>query len=248
VAIKQKHSFSTLNMHILDILKPIHITAGGLTLLSGLVAMSAKKGQSVHRLSGKLFFWAMTVTTVLGLNAGIFRPNYEIFIPIAIISFYQAASGYRILFIKTLNKGQKPQWVDWALTVGMLLTSLAFVGMGIAQLSTDLFYAIVLFSFSTIGLYCCGVDLFNYIKKPTNKYYWLFIHIFRMSHGFIAALTAFLVNNSKLFPFLPQVLLLIIPIAIGQPIISFTIWNYNRKVNKAKSLAESVRLDQTFTM
>jgi uncharacterized membrane protein len=233
-------------MSILDILKPIHIIAGSLTLICGLIAMTSKKGQKVHRFSGKIFFAAMTVTTILGLNAGIFRPNSQIFIPIAIISFYQAASGYRILFIKTLNKGQKPKIVDWALTIGMLLTSFVFVLLGIMNLSTDIFYSVVLFSFSTIGFYCCGVDLYNYIKKPTNKFYWLFIHIFRMSHGFIAALTAFLVNNSKLFQFLPQVLLLIIPIAVGQPIISLTIWNYNRKMGKTKVLEDIVKLDETF--
>jgi len=234
-------------MSILDILKPIHILAGSLTLISGLIAMISKKGQAKHRLSGKIFFWSMAVTTLLGLNAGIFKPELNIFIPIAIISFYQAATGYRILFIKTLNKGQKPQIIDWVLTIGMLLTSSVFVILGIINFNTDIFFSIVLFAFSTIGLYCCGVDLYNYIKKPTNKFYWLFIHIFRMSHGFIAALTAFLVNNSKLFPFLPQVLLLIIPIAVGQPIISFTIWNYKRKVNKTKLLMERVLLDKTFT-
>jgi len=234
-------------MSILDILKPIHILAGGLTLISGLVAMISKKGQGRHRLSGKIFFWSMAVTTLLGLNAGIFKSELHIFIPIAIISFYQAATGYRILFIKTLNKGQKPQIIDWVLTIGMLLTSSVFIILGIINLSTDVFFSIVLFAFSTIGLYCCGVDLYNYIKKPTNKFYWLFIHIFRMSHGFIAALTAFLVNNSKLFPFLPQVLLLIIPISFGQPIISWTIWNYNKKTNKTKILAERVQIDKTFT-
>ena len=233
-------------MHILDILKPIHIVAGSLTLLSGVVAMTAKKGKQAHRISGKIFFWSMAVTTLLGLNAGIFKPEFRIFIPIAIISFYQAATGYRILFIKTLYADQKPKMVDWALTIGMLLTSVVFVVLGIINLSTDIFYAIVLFAFSTIGIYCCGVDLYNDIKKPTNKFYWLFIHIFRMSHGFIAALTAFLVNNGKLFPFLPQVLLLIIPIALGQPIISWIIWSYNRKLNKTKILAERVRLDTTF--
>jgi uncharacterized membrane protein len=233
-------------MNILDILKPVHIIGGSLTLISGLVAMTSKKGQSLHRLSGKVFFWSMAVTTVLGLNAGIFRPNYQIFIPIAIISFYQAASGYRILFIKTLNKGQQPKLVDWALTIGMLLTSIVFVVLGLLNLSIDIFYSIVLFSFSTIGFYCSGVDLYNYIKKPKNKFYWLFIHVFRMSHGFIAALTAFLVNNSKLFPFLPQVLLLIIPIAIGQPLISLTIWNYNRKMSKTKVLTDRVKLDETY--
>lgn len=235
-------------MSILEILKPIHILAGSLTLISGVVAMTAQKGQSTHRLAGKIFFWSMAVTTLLGLNAGIFKPELHIFIPIAIISFYQAATGYRILFIKTLQKGQKPQLVDWILTLGMLLTSSVFVVLGVINLSTDLFFAIVLFAFSTIGLYCCAVDLYNYIKKPSNKFYWLFIHIFRMSHGFIAALTAFLVNNSKLFPFLPQVLLLIIPIALGQPIISWTIWNYNRKANKTKLLADRVQIDNTFVV
>lgn len=234
-------------MNILDILKPIHILAGSLTLISGLIAMISTKGQPIHRLSGKIFFWSMTVTTILALNAGIFKPEYHIFIPIAIISFYQAATGYRILFIKTLHKGQKPQIVDWTLTIGMLLTSFVFVFLGLSNLNTDIFYSIVLFSFSTIGLYCSGVDLYNYIKKPTNKYYWLFIHIFRMSHGFIAALTAFLVNNSKLFPFLPQVLLFIIPIAVGQPLISLTIWNYDRKMNNTKALGDRVILDASFT-
>jgi uncharacterized membrane protein len=234
------------SMSVLDILKPIHILAGSLTLVSGLIAMTSQKGKTMHRISGKIFFWSMTVTTLLGLNAGIFRPNYQIFIPIAIISFYQAASGYRILYIKTLHKGQKPGVVDWALTIGMLLTSFMFVSLGVLNLSTDIFYSIVLFSFSTIGLYCSGVDLYNYIKKPTNKFYWLFIHIFRMSHGFIAAFTAFLVNNSKLFPFLPQVLLLIIPIAVGQPIISFTIWNYKRKMDKSRVLADRAVIDKTF--
>lgn len=235
------------NMSILDILKPVHILAGSLTLISGLVAMTSKKGQARHRLSGKIFFWSMALTTLLGLNAGIFKPALHIFIPIAIISFYQAATGYRILFIKTLNKGQQPQIVDWVLTIGMLLTASVFVILGAVNLNTDLFFSIVLFAFSTIGLYCCGVDLYNYTRKPKNKYYWLFIHIFRMSHGFIAGLTAFLVNNSKLFPFLPQVLLLIIPISVGQPIISWTIWNYHRKVNKTKILAERAQLDNSFT-
>lgn len=233
-------------MSILQILKPIHIIAGSLTLISGLIAMTATKGQTTHRTAGKVFFWSMTVTTLLGLNAGIFRPELHIFIPIAIISFYQAASGYRILFIKTLHKEQKPAWVDWALSIGMFVTSNVFIFLGIINLDTDLFFSIVLFAFSTIGLYCTGVDFYNYVKRPSNKYYWLFIHIFRMSHGFIAAITAFLVNNSKLFPFLPQVLLLILPIAIGQPLISLTIWNYNRKAAKTKPLAERVKLDNTF--
>ena len=229
-------------MEILNVFKPIHITAGALALISGVVAMTSKKGQRLHRLSGKIFFWSMTVTCVLGLNAGIFRPGLLLFIPIALISFYQVASGYRILYIKNLHKGQNPAWVDWLLTISITITTLGFIGWGILSLQEDIFLAIVLFAFSTIGIYCCAVDLYHYIKKPTDKNYWLFIHIFRMSHGFIAALTAFLVNNSKLFKFLPQVLLLIIPISIGQPIITSIIWTYRRKKGKAEPVVAEARI------
>jgi hypothetical protein len=229
-------------MTILDLLKPVHIAAGTTALLSGVLAMSTKKGQKNHRLFGRLFFWSMAITCLLGLNAGIFREGFLLFIPIALISFYQVATGYRILYIKNLHKGQKPLWVDWVLTIGMLATTTAFVIWGISSLQTDVFLSIVLFAFSTIGMYCCAVDLYHYLKKPTDNKYWLFIHIFRMSHGFIAALTAFLVNNSKLFKFLPQVLLLIIPISVGQPIITYVIWTYRKKKAKAEPVIAAARM------
>jgi hypothetical protein len=232
-------------MVLLDYLKYIHIFSGSVTLISGFFAIFSKKGGIIHRFSGKLFFWSMAVTTLLGLNAAIFKPELSFFIPIAIISFYQAASGYRILHIKKLHLGQKTKPIDWILTLTMISTSLYFLLSGISYLQKDLFYAIVLLSFSTIGLYCTSIDLIHYIKKPTHKMYWLFTHIFRMSHGFIAAITAFLVNNSKLLPFLPQVIWLIIPIAIGQPLITFTIWQYKKKLHKAQQINERVLLNTT---
>jgi uncharacterized membrane protein len=226
-------------MNLLDFLKPIHILAGTITLISGTVAIASKKGQPTHRLAGKIFFWAMTVTCALGLNAGIFKPEYHLFIPIALISYYQAASGYRILYIKNLHTGQKPELVDWILSIGMFITASCFIVMGIMNLGTDPMYAIVLFAFSTIGLYCCIVDFYHYFKKPTNKYYWLFIHIFRMSHAFIAAITALLVNNGgRIFPSCNQLLLLILPIGIGQPIITWYLWSRRKNTEKAKTLAD----------
>jgi uncharacterized membrane protein len=232
---------------MLEFFKYIHILAGSITLITGIFSMLSKKGQNTHRVTGRIFFWCMTITTLLGLNAAIFKPELSIFIPIALISFYQVASGYRILYIKTLHKGQDAKLVDWVLAIGMFLTSNVFIYLGIMNLATDIFYSIVLFSFSTIGIYCSVVDMYNFVKKPINKYYWLFIHIFRMSHAFIAAITAFLVNNSKLFPYLPQVLLLIIPIGLGQPLITYIIWQYKKKTDKTSLISKQVKLDKTFT-
>jgi hypothetical protein len=47
-------------------LLPIHIAAGGLAILLGAVALSVKKGGTIHRRSGLLFVYAMLVMGVSG--------------------------------------------------------------------------------------------------------------------------------------------------------------------------------------
>lgn len=49
-------------------LLPIHIAAGGLAIILGAVALSVKKGGTVHRRVGMLFVWAMIV---MGTSASI---------------------------------------------------------------------------------------------------------------------------------------------------------------------------------
>ena len=49
-------------------LLPIHVAAGGLAIILGAVALSVKKGGSIHRRSGLLFVYAMLV---MGVSASI---------------------------------------------------------------------------------------------------------------------------------------------------------------------------------
>ena len=55
-------------------LLPIHIAAGGLAIVLGAVALSVKKGGTIHRRSGLLFVYAMLVmgtsASILGLRSG----------------------------------------------------------------------------------------------------------------------------------------------------------------------------------
>jgi uncharacterized membrane protein len=51
-----------------SVLLPIHIAAGGLALVLGALALSVKKGGTVHRRSGLLFVYAMLV---MGISAAI---------------------------------------------------------------------------------------------------------------------------------------------------------------------------------
>ena len=60
-------------------LLPIHIAAGGLAIVLGAVALSVKKGGTLHRRSGLLFVYAMLVmgtsASIMGLRNGIADGN-----------------------------------------------------------------------------------------------------------------------------------------------------------------------------
>ena len=60
-------------------LLPIHIAAGGLAIVLGAVALSVKKGGTLHRRSGLLFVYAMLVmgtsASIMGLRKGLADGN-----------------------------------------------------------------------------------------------------------------------------------------------------------------------------
>lgn len=66
---------------------PIHIAAGGLAIVLGGVALSVKKGGTIHRRSGLLFVYAMLImgvtASILGLLKGPDDPNVTAGITIA---------------------------------------------------------------------------------------------------------------------------------------------------------------------
>jgi uncharacterized membrane protein len=68
-------------------LLPIHIAAGGLAIVLGAVALSAKKGGTIHRRSGLLFVCAMLVMGLSGSILGFLKsptdPNVPVVFPVA---------------------------------------------------------------------------------------------------------------------------------------------------------------------
>ena len=69
----------------------LHVIAGFLSLVSGMVAMSyGKKGGKVHNVSGIIFYWSMVVIFVTTLLFFILNPTllkYQFFLTIGIVSF-----------------------------------------------------------------------------------------------------------------------------------------------------------------
>ena len=84
----------------------LHITAGFIALVLGLVAMLAPKGQTLHNRSGLIYFWAMMIISLTStlISLGGEQLNLFLFV-VGIFSFYMTFTGYR----STKVKNNEPQ-------------------------------------------------------------------------------------------------------------------------------------------
>jgi uncharacterized membrane protein len=209
-------------------IRVIHIVAGIGCLSFGLGAMLTNKGGIRHRLLGKIYFWCMFTIFVTAIPITLYKDNIFFFF-IGFLSFYPAMAGYRVLFQKKLNQGQKPLWYDYVIIYSTLIVMLAGFYIGIKNLSSDVAVGIILIALCATGAMSALKNLYRYRKPPVEKSFWLIVHITEMSTSYIAACTAFLVNNSNYFPGINQIFLWLSPGIIGGFLISLTLKKYRKK-------------------
>jgi len=218
-------------MGLFQIIKIIHILAGATALITGLIAMLTRKGGKAHRFNGKLYFWSMAIIFVSSIYMSLYK-EMIFFVLIAFFSFQAAFSGYRILYLKKLNQGQKAEAIDYiGIIVGALAASFMLY-LGIINVIRSNQSGIILLVFGTF--YSLGVwqEYRKFQKPPTDKMFWYYKHIGQMGGAYIATSTAFLVNNYRLFPFIPGVVLWLLPTAVGVVIITRVIKKYKKQYSK----------------
>jgi hypothetical protein len=104
---------------------------------------------------------------------------------------------------------------------------LAFLGLitlGIIGLMNpgDKFVAVIPLTFGLIGLRGVQQKTTLYRKGPKEKLFWMKFHVGNMIGSYIAAVTAFLVNQSEYIP-VHQVILWLGPTVLFVPLIMFEI-------------------------
>ena len=208
------------------ILLIIHIIAGSIGLFTGTINIIRKKGDKLHRLVGKYFFYSMIINAVAGFVMSILHNNLFLLI-IAVFSFYMTATGQRFLSLKRLNYGQKAKRIDWMLSITMILFALFFIVFGFYLLSNDNNFGIILLVFGSISVLMARTDIHIYSGIIKVKNYWLLIHIQRMIGAYIAALTAFLVVNNT---YLPSIVAWLLPTVLLTPLIFY--WSKKKAVKK----------------
>ena len=204
----------------------IHIIAGIIALLAGVGALVTTKGGQRHRLTGRVYVWAMAVVvgTVLPLLA--FEPSSNrIFLTlIAIFSGYFAFSGYRVLSRKRSSDviGQ----IDWIAALLVVGACLFLGGWGVGFLLGGSSFGIVMIVFSAIGL-TVGLSDIREFRDPNRRSPWMLVHLGRMVGAYIATVTAVSVVNTG------SVVSWLWPTVIGVPLI----WYWFRKYGNTGPLA-----------
>ena len=198
-------------MDLFKIILHIHIIAGTIGLLSGTIVIIKKKGDKIHKKIGNFFIISMITTGLSAFVISYLHSNLFLFI-VGVFTIYLTTTGYRMISLKKIHEGQKPEIIDYILTILMLIASLSFLYIGIKNIFSGNNFGIVLCLFGTISLSLCLLDIKNFQGKTTDQFAWLKNHIGRMIGAYIAAFTAFFVVNNT---FLPNVAAWTLPTIIG---------------------------------
>jgi uncharacterized membrane protein len=209
-------------------LKYLHILAGSLALLCGPIAMMNQNGGKLHRLSGKIYFYSMMIIVVSATVLAI-RHEKWFLLMVAIFTLYIISTGYRSLKLKKIGRGQKAEQLDWLIWGLAVLAglSLEFSGMYWCFGEGNSF-GIVPMVFGFIVK-----DYQRFTRVSNDKLLWLKVHIGNMMGGYIATMTAFLVQNVHTDP---AWIAWLAPTIVFVPVLSYTIRKFSLKQQKGGSI------------
>lgn len=212
----------------------MHVAAGTIALLVGLVPMFSKKGGTLHNRTGLVYVWCMITVAITALLLCGLQPfkMLRLFLTgVAVFSFYLCITGWRT----TKQKKTGPARADKILTYGTLVVSVAMVGFGAYLLTGGLSAFTFLFPIFGFATFRHAWYDFRSFGKTPEKMHWYYHHITRMGGSYIATFTAFLVNN--VYRMLPDntpvwigTMSWIAPGIVGGVIIGRTIRYYKRRL------------------
>ncbi len=202
-----------------------HAAAGGIALLCGAVALATKKGLKPHILFGKVFSVCMIYAAISSIIISCLPGHESIFLlVIGVFSLYLITSGWMHLKLKGIQTSTEVPAIFKLNAWMMILAGVAMLTYGSLLLLASKGIGIVLIVFGILGGQSAIGDIKtarNIDKRPLS---WLLGHVGNIIGGYIAATTAFLVQNQ----ILPDLIAWLGPTAIGVPFIIYWI----RRVKK----------------
>ena len=211
-------------MEYVKVVLIVHVISGILSLLTGLLVFILKKGTSLHIQIGKAYYAAMTIVFVTSVYVSAVKNNIFLLL-IGIFSYYLVYTG--IFYNRNRTAEKIGNW-SYTRIYFFALIFLSMILYGIYALTASAYaLGIILLVFGGIGGLLSKTDITFYIlkKEQNSKNFSVRSHLGRMTGSYIAALTAFAVNNLH---FLPTVVIWLLPTFLGFGLISY----YDRKYSR----------------
>lgn len=177
-----------------------HILAGITVLLLGMISFANRKGSKNHILIGRIYVGSMWWICLSGLSLIIIYRFSMFLLVISVMTFYASFSGLRIL---RRRKTGRAEWYDWVVAVVTGLFGLTLIGYGISRIFLDQNYVLALLSgiFGAFASISAMQDIkFFFQKTKAQNSWWIRQHIGAMGGSYIAAITAFGVQNVHKIP------------------------------------------------
>jgi uncharacterized membrane protein len=209
-----------------------HIAFGFVAFFVAPIALVSAKGGSTHRRWGRVYYWSMVVVASTAMLLSLYRPNYFLAF-VSVFSFYLAFRGYRALRRKPSRDAHDPTRVDYIGVVLALMASSALIILGVVQPAPvwiRLGPVAVVFGF--VGLLYALIDLYKFAFPPKDRFDWWYSHMAGMIASYLAAVSAFSVNN---FQFLPVFVRWLWPTAIGVPVVVLWIRYYKMRFRSGQA-------------
>ncbi len=195
----------------------IHAIMGIISLAAGTISVIASKGGRWHTKSGKIFYYAMMIAGISGIVASLIPGHIKPFLfVVGIFSIYLVLSGYRALAFVGVKEQSQLIW-DKIIAFTMGIVALGMIAFGGVIVFNKNGMGWVLIIFGVVGLINGYLDLKNFKDLTTLRKKGLQMHIGKITGGYIAAFTAFLVTNQMLPPFISWLL----PTIFGSTFIAY---------------------------
>ena len=185
-----------------DIVLVLHITSGGVALVSGAVALLARKGEQLHRVAGTLFFLAMLVTAAIGAAVAPFltdgqRPNTVA----GVLTFYLVLTAWTT--VRRQDGGvDRFAIVGFFVAVGSVLAGVLFAleaqGSSTGTIDNSPPQAFILFMI--VGAFAAASELKVILRGGISGAPRIARHLWRMCVGLFIAAGSFFLGQPQVFP------------------------------------------------
>lgn len=171
----------------------LHISAGGIGLLSGTAAILSRKGARLHRMAGNVFFVSMLIMSAIGAAVSPFLPQPQWDNVIAgTLTFYLVATSWVTV---RRNEGSVGHFEMGAFIVS-LSVAVAGVMLGLQAANNSTIF----FVFATIAALAAAGDLKMISRRGVFGAQRIARHLWRMCFALLLAAISFFLGQSQIFP------------------------------------------------